>query len=184
MITVHAAPLADPGKILAERLVPALTEATMLLEREIKQRTPVGVTEAARGSITSEVRTGVGIPVATVGSPLKHVAVLNDGRRPGQKPPPAEALELWVRRNVKIDRVHASGMKAGQVKTRKGKTLSRAPTSKEALSIAFVIARAIGARGTPARRMFEETLQESEPALQRIFGDVGLRITMDITEKS
>ncbi|HEX8321031.1 hypothetical protein [Longimicrobium sp.] len=184
-ITIGAAPFADPGPVLVQNVSAGMHEAVALLEAATKRETPIGVTEAARGSIAGEVRMGqaigVGLPAGVVGSPLKHVDVINTGRRPGQKPPPVEALELWVRRKVRIERVHATGKKAGQVKTRLGKRLVRAPTVTEARGIAFVIARSIGAKGIEGRHFFEKAIEANTSQLQRIFDNVGLRITVDLT---
>src|SRR5687768_99335 len=101
---VRGADLADPEQAIPPLLEPAMAEATLLLEREVKIRTPIGVTESARGSIASQVDRGVplgrGMTIrGRVGSPLAHVAVIERGRRPG-KMPPVDALELWVRRRM------------------------------------------------------------------------------------
>lgn len=142
----------------------------MLLERHIKPRMPIGVTEAGRGSIAGEVRYAMGVPVGTVGSPLKHVAVINDGRRPGQRPPPVEALELWVRRKVRIERGDRS------------RNTQSTPTEAEARGIAYAIARAIGARGIEGQHMFESGIDAAWPALQQVFAQAGLEITRDLTK--
>ncbi|HEY0019050.1 MAG TPA: hypothetical protein VGC13_22300 [Longimicrobium sp.] len=177
-ITISGGPLGDPGPILTRNLERMLTEATLLVERNVTRHTPIGVTEAARGSIDSEVRPGAGgIPVGVVGSPLKHVAVINDGRRPGARPPPVMekgegggyteegSLVLWVRRKVSI-RTPTGG--------------SRAPTAEEARGVAYVIARSIGARGIEGRHFFERGIEDSRGALEQIFAAGGLRITVDL----
>lgn len=151
-------------------LAAAMTEATLLLEGEVKRRTPIGVTEAARGSIAGEVRYGAGLNGGTVvgliGSPLPYVRVIEEGRRPGQRPPPVGALELWVRRKIK-----KTGPRGGR------KSLSVA----EARGLAFVIARAIGRRGTKPVRMFEEALQQNEPRLEAIFARAGYQIAREMS---
>ena len=189
-ITISGAPLADPAPVLAKNLERMLTESTAFLEAKIKAGVPIGVTEAGRGSITREVRSGGaggGLPIAMVGSPLKHVAVINDGRRPGQRAPRVMEedgtegpLVLWVRRKVRIERVHAAGKKKGAAKTRKGVVLTRAPNESEARGIAFVIARSIGARGIEGRRFFENAIEEGSGTLERIFAEAGYRITIDL----
>lgn len=193
LLRISGAPLADPGPAITRGMTVGVTEALQLLQSRIQPKIPIGVTEAARGSLAHEIRSApLGLPVGVIGSPLKHVAVLNDGRRPGQKPPPVMLkgaggaydeegpLVLWVRRKIRIDRVHTGGRKQGQAKTRSGKVLQRQPTVNEARSIAYLIARAIGARGTEGLHFFEKGIEESESALKDIFGRVGLTITTEL----
>ncbi len=173
--------LADPGQVIPAEVRKSVVELVAYLERETKKRTPIGVTEAGRGSIAGEVGETVrmGEVIGTVGSPLKHVAVINDGRRPGEKMPPSDSLELWVRRKIQIKRTHASG----KVKTRKGVELQRAPTPKEARGIAFVIARAIGKKGIEGRKFFEKAVEENQGTIQRILESAGLRIESELNRK-
>jgi len=161
---VHArlegADLPDPDGIIRAQLLRAITESALLVERRVKLKTPIGVTEVARGSIGHRIRTGHGVGRgisvrAELGSPARHVPVLERGRRPGRRPP-SRALELWVRRKLGI----------------------RDP--KEARGVAFVIARKIGDRGTDAVRMFEKTAEESQADIQRIFERAGLNIAVRI----
>jgi hypothetical protein len=186
-ITITGGLQANPGEAIGRELESVVTELMLFLEREVKIHTPIGVTEAGRGSIAHEVRrgeaVGMGAVVGRLGSPMKHVAVINDGRRPGQKPPPAESLELWVRRKVKIERVHKAGKKKGQAKTRNGVTLIRPPTVAEAKSIAFVIARAIGRKGIEGRHFFEAAVSENDATIRRIVGRAGAEITVELSRR-
>ena len=52
----YAQALLKAPQIVQEELSAALTEAMLLIERETKDRAPVGVTQALRGSIASELR--------------------------------------------------------------------------------------------------------------------------------
>lgn len=158
--TITGADLPSGEEVVTPALEAAMTEALMLLEREVKARTPIGATATARGSIASEVRRGSGAgrgaPVirGVVGSPQAHVTVLERGRRPGAKPPPSDALELWVRRKLKITDI------------------------KKAKSAAFLIARAIGRRGTEAVKMFEEASKENETKVLKIFEKAGVHMAL------
>lgn len=70
-------------------LYPAVLEATLLLEREVKMRTPVGATEAARGSIQAgtELVRGRHLEVrGTVTSALPYIVPLEKGSRPHWAP--------------------------------------------------------------------------------------------------
>lgn len=170
MITITATGpgLPDPGGVIPAALEAAVTEALLYLEREIKSRTPIGVTEVARGSIAADLpveRVGLGNVVGRLGSPVAHVRVVNDGRRPGQPMPPAKALELWVRR--KIRHTDAEGN-------------SRPLSVAESKRLAFVIARSIGQKGTEPVRMFEEAVEEGQATLGRIFARAGVQITVDM----
>lgn len=184
-ITIAGGELADPAKVIPQVLEEALTKSVLLLERAIKPKVPMGVTGAARGSIAGEVRGGTravgsnslpGVPVAMgemigiVGSPIPYVAVINDGRRPGQPMPPPEALELWVRRKI-------------QWSTRKGPRGGRRRlTAAEARSIAFVIARAIGRRGIEGKHFYEEALAANQDQIRSFFELAGLKISMRLTQ--
>jgi hypothetical protein len=186
-IRVEGGELADPAKVIPAVLEEALTKSVLLLERAIKPKVPMGVTGAARGSIAGEVRGGSGrtlgsnslpgVPVAMgemigiVGSPLPYVAVINDGRRPGQPMPPPEALELWVRRKIQWSR-DRKGPRGGRQRL----------TTAEARSIAFVIARAIGRRGTKGVHFYEEALAANQDQIRSFFEAAGLKISMRLTQ--
>ncbi|MGH7459834.1 MAG: hypothetical protein ACREMA_02250 [Longimicrobiales bacterium] len=156
------ADLPDAKEVITSALDAAMHEAVLLLERRVKLNTPIGVTESARGSIGSEVRRGVaagrGVPVVRgfVGSPLAHVLVLDRGRRPGAPPPPSDALELWVRRRMGVTDI------------------------AEAQRVAFLVARAIGRRGTKALHIFDRAVRESQSTLDRIFDRAGVAIAVRV----
>lgn len=110
-------------------------------EREVARRTPVGATAMLSHSITHEARgsgTAVLCRVFSEDLPVK-VASVEFGRRPGRMPPwgPGSALELWVRRK------RGGGLQA-----------------------AFLIARAIGRRGTRPRRMFRRGARAARPMIR------------------
>jgi len=168
-------PMSDPAPVVGRALAAMVTEGILLLESRIKPGMPIGVTEAGKGSITNETRYVAGIPIGVVGSPQKHVAVINDGRRPGKTAPKTEVLELWVKRTIKIERVPKRGKN-------KGKTVTRAPTDKEVKSISFVIARSIGVKGIKGLKFFEKGIEAATPALTRIFAEAGMRITIQLAE--
>lgn len=156
---LEGADLPDPVSFVPPRLMSAITEATLLLERAAKLATPIGVTGVARHSIGHEIHRGVGVQRgvrirAELGSPARHVPVLEGGRRPGRRQPPSDALELWVRRRLGIT------------------------NRSEARGVAFVIARSIAKKGTDALEMFEKAAEENEGKIQRIFDNAGLDITV------
>lgn len=157
-ILVTTADLPDADSVSRPSLYGAMAQTVLLLEREVKLRTPIGASAAARGSIAGEVRgalAGRGQIVGVVGSPLSYIPVIERGRRPGKMPPP-DALELWVRRKLKVQNV------------------------EEAKGIAFAISRKIAARGTEGAFMFERALEENQGAIRQIFERAGLGITIRI----
>ncbi len=159
---LEGADMPDPTGVLPPALMRAVTESALLLERRVKLNTPIGVTGVARHSVGHRIERGGsvqrGVHIrAELGSPARHVGVLERGRRRGARRPPADALELWVRRKLGItDR-------------------------KEARGVAFVIARAIGKRGMDAIEMFEQAADDSEREIQAIFDRAGLAIQVRMT---
>ncbi|HET7276134.1 MAG TPA: hypothetical protein VFI91_13275 [Longimicrobiaceae bacterium] len=162
-IEIRADSLADPVTVIPGELVAAVTEIVALLERNVKRRTPVGVSGGGglRGSIAGEVRQassmGVGVPIGRVGSPLPYALVVERGRQPGKMPPP-EALELWVRRKLGVQNVN------------------------EARSVAYLIARKIGREGTEGAHMFRYAAQHNESTIRRILEQSGVRMTVDFAK--
>lgn len=67
--------------------------------------------------------------VARVGTPVEYALVVHEGRRPGQRPPPSAAIAGWLRRNGADPR------------------------------LAFVVARAIGQRGTRPHPALRDALR-------------------------
>jgi hypothetical protein len=108
---------------------------------------PVVATGVLLGSIASEVREGPG----TIGHAVvfaqppggDYAGFVEAGTRPHFPPP--SALLLWVKKRFGV------------------------ANEKQALSIAFAVARGIAKRGTQARRMFENAFTALEGQLGGIF---------------
>lgn len=97
-------------------------------EGGVIKNTPVGATGHLRQSITHDIS---GSGIAIVGRVYStdvpiKVASVEEGRAPGRMPPMAP-IELWVRRKLGGDR-----------------------------NVAFLVARAIGRRGTKGAHMFQK----------------------------
>jgi len=86
---------------------------------------------------------------------LAYAGVIEQGRRPGAKMPPLEALIPWVRRHLKIEYTARSG----ETKTRKPRK-----DSEEERRLAFIVARAIKERGIEGKHVLEGACDD----LQRI----------------
>ncbi len=115
--------------------------AVSQIERVVVENTPVGATGLARAGVTTDVR---GSAVDLTGRVFNRdnpikIASIETGRKPGRMPP-IGAIELWVRRKFGGDR-----------------------------QAAFMIARAIGKRGTKGARMFEKAYQSEAPKVKRLF---------------
>jgi len=148
----------DASEILAlarrfREAVPTITslgrrtmqESLDVLRQAIVTRTPVN-TGALRASVMTDVR-GQGLDdlIGVVSTPLIYGLPVEHGRRPG-KMPPVDAIRYWVIRKQIADEEGAE-------------------------SAAWMIARAIGRRGTKGAHMFEEGLKASRGAISRLWGN-------------
>lgn len=135
----------------------AMNVAVQHLEGSVVKFTPRGAGPVhLYQTITSQVRgTGVEITgeVFSTDVPVK-VASVEDGRSPGKMPPwgPGSSLALWVERKAGGDS-----------------------------SAAFLIARAIGRRGTQGAHMFQKAFDSSrseiEQMLERVAEDLVRRLS-------
>jgi hypothetical protein len=137
---------------LAEHELTAATwEALLLLQREIKERTPVGATSTARESIHARPPEVLADRIlGVVGSPLEHVAPLETGTRPHY--PPIEPLMDWVRAVLDVGDVH------------------------ERFAVARAIQRKIGHHGTEGAHMFEQGLEENAGQIRAIYRAAAQRV--------
>lgn len=91
-----------------------------------------------RGSVVASVNGTALELTGKVMSVEEHMVVLELGRRPGAKPPPTGPIRAWLAR-------HGSDPK-----------------------LAFVVARAIGKRGMPARHMFQQAAERGKGTVESI----------------
>lgn len=134
------------------------TKATMLkslalFESAVIVETPVNVGNL-RSSISSEMRRTARGYQGKVTSPLLYVSPVEFGRRPG-KPPPTSAIKLWVIRKLGV-------------------------SSAEADSVAFMVARSIGKRGTKGAFMFEKGYKARLSSVLRLWDNLADRIARKI----
>jgi len=143
-------------KVVDRKLEDAMYEATQLLEREVKERTPRGVMGAQGGllsTIHGEVlKKGTSVVKGVVGSSAEYAEVIEKGRRAGKKWPPEGALIRWIEVKLKVGREMAERLE-------------------------FVIRRKIGRKGFPGVHMFEKALDENWHRIQKIFDRAGYEIT-------
>jgi hypothetical protein len=126
--------------ISREEMSIGVEEALLLLEREIKDNTPVGVHGAGglRGSITHELRgqaiaEGLGV-AGKVFSPLNYALPAELGSKPHF--PPIAPLRDWVEAKLGVDKSRSQ-------------------------SVAFLVARKIARKGTKGAFMFTNALSNN-----------------------
>lgn len=137
----------DGADEIAQReMVSAMSASLSLLEQNVKQRTPVSSGDTA-ASIGTEITKGAGVVKGELAFAADYAYWVEKGRAPGRWPP-IDKMELYARRTT-----GASG--------------------KEARAIAFLIARAIGTRGTkPGAQMLEKGWQASKGRIDGLWDDV------------
>ncbi|MFO1322220.1 MAG: HK97 gp10 family phage protein [Burkholderiales bacterium] len=96
----YAETLRRAPDVVRSEIGAGIDEASSLLVREVKDTTPVGVTEALRASIISERRDSGPDVQAAVFSPLNYAAAVELGTRPHY--PPIEPLQDWVRKKLDV----------------------------------------------------------------------------------
>ena len=142
----------------------AMRKSVTTIEAKAKPLTPV-FRGRLRQSIVSEVR-GTGVEITgIVGSSLKnevYPSVIEYGRKPNSKAPPAKALERWVWLVLK-------------------------PPKKMVRSVAFVVARAIGKRGFKNKpkgyRMLQKGWEQSRRKVYQNFSKALADITEDLAKQ-
>ena len=156
-IDVHAAAdlakaFAQAPEVVIEEFSRAMTEATLLLEREVKEETPVGIGGGGglKGSIAARTPQALADNViGLVGTPLSYAVPVEFGTRPHM--PPVQPLADWAEYKLGV-----------------------APD--QARSIGWRIARKIAAQGTEGAHMFGRAVADNEGQVQAIFARARERI--------
>ena len=135
-------------------LLVAATDATMLVEREVKDSIPRGATGLTAESISSDAfSTPVGV-IGLVSSSQASAAFLELGTKPHM--PPVEALIPWVRAVLGV-------------------------SAKRAPSVAFLVARKIAKKGTKPKKYFERAAAATEGQVLRMFENAAARVAAGVT---
>lgn len=141
--------LQQSPRIVGEESHLAMTKSLDVLEGNIAAETPVN-SGMLRGSIAKQI-TGQGVNLTgEVATPLMYGLPVETGRKPGRRPP-KDAIKLWVIRKLGL-------------------------TGREADSAAFLIARAIGRRGTKGAFMFQKGFERSLSTINRLWDEVPARV--------
>lgn len=146
-------------------VVAAETEAVLdlivrKLEKDVVEGTPAGVGGVAglRGKTSGKV-VGYGQGLrGVVGTPLEYGIVIEEGRRPNKRRPPADLLVPWVRSILGV-----SG-------------------AKEQRSVAFLLARHIGRFGFKGRHMFSLALERNRSWIQAQLYTIGDRVARRVNK--
>lgn len=165
-ITVSGPLLRGKGPAIVQKHMERLvTEAAVFLEREVKVRTPQGVSGAAGllGSIQQEV-SGRGTPYlrGVVGTALPYGAIIERGRRPGKMPPGGakapdsqRPLLPWIKLKFGVE-------------------------GTEADRLEFVIRRKIGRVGFKGKGMFFKALWENQQKINQMAQRQGLALSVEL----
>ncbi|WP_076509177.1 hypothetical protein [Pseudacidovorax sp. RU35E] len=138
----------DPAMARRELLI-TMTEATLLVEREAKERMPRGATGLTAQSIQSDAFSTPAGVLGVVASSLPSAGAVEFGTRPHM--PPVSALVPWVRAVLGV-------------------------SAKEELGVAYLVARKIARRGTEAQAPFAKAIAATESQVLRMFEAAAVRI--------
>lgn len=159
-LTISTSGLAAIQRGLAEapdatwrELLSTMTQATMLVEREVKEGIPRGATGLTAASVSSDAFSTAAGVLGVVGSSQAPASFVELGTRPHM--PPVAALVPWVRAVLGVD-------------------------AKRAPGVAFLIARKIARKGTKAQRPFALALARTDGQVLRMFEDAAGRIAANL----
>lgn len=159
-VRVDGALLRGGGPAVADReMTAAMHASTQHIRGLIMPKTPVGVSATLRGGTQAKVTTSMGAPRSIEGrvfNPVAYGLPVELGRRSG-KQPPSSALELWVRRKL--------GVAENRVK-----------------SVAFLVARKIGRKGTNAVLMFKQAFEAGRGTVNGFFDRAAGRIASELSK--
>jgi hypothetical protein len=150
-INEFAAVLSGFSQAVAKESADTMQMSLDIFEAAVVGHTPVN-TGALRGSIGTKVAIGASAVMGEVFTPLDPIygQPVEFGRKPGKRPP-TDAIKLWVVRKLGL-------------------------SGKEADSAAFLIARAIGRRGTQPAKMFEQGFEQMAPTVIELWSGLGDRV--------
>lgn len=138
--------------IVVEELTRATWESELLLEREVKENTPVGIGGGGglKGSISArDPQVLADNVIGLVATPLAYAVPVELGTKPHM--PPIEPLADWAEHKLGV-----------------------AP--EKARAVGFAIARKIAVKGTEGAHMFERAFTSNEAQVQTIFANARARI--------
>ena len=141
----------DPTTALPELTKRELRETMQAFATEGEERVKSAIEEVGaydQGTLIRSVESHATGTDATIRATAPHAQTVDEGRRPGQKPPPAVALLGWMVRHG-LDTSQAVGL-----------------------------AIAIGRRGIPARPFMRPAFEKVVDEAPRILGDLARRLEL------
>lgn len=147
---------AKAAALTPKRFTALIREITERGKTNIVKRTPVGHFGALRGGYQTELRRpNTRHPVGVIANPIIYHDAAEEGRKAG-RPPPTAALIPWV------------GSKLG------------VPPGPQRRSVAFLVARKIGKKGTEGAHMVEEGWAETRIEIKPRLKALGLRMVREL----
>ena len=152
--------------VVADEARDTMEKSMWVFHQAVDLETPVGVSGNLRAANAVEM---TGTPVELVGmlvNPLPYAWVVERGRMAGRMPP-IGPIELWV---IRKDL-------GWTYTTKSGKTV---PMTTH--QMAFVIARAIGRRGTKGAAMFHKGFRVALPHVERLWEGLPGRVVTRLSK--
>lgn len=145
-------------ELVRQELTRAATEATLFLEREVIDATPVGVYGGAglRGSISSQVQQLPKGVNGIVGSNSLYAIAVELGTKPHF--PPIAPLVDWVKAKLDIS------------------------DDKKAHQVAFLVARKISVKGTEGQHMFGDTFDLQRDNIAGMYEAAHIRVVERLSD--
>jgi hypothetical protein len=141
-------------KASREARIAKITEALMVIEREVVIRTPYGAGPIhLREAWTDRVSVSGERVMGVFGNPLEYAEPVELGTKPHF--PPIGPIEHWVERKLGIE-------------------------GSDARAVAFLIARAISRRGTKGAGMLEKGFEASQGVVMAILNEIPAEIVRRI----
>lgn len=153
-VTAFATKLGTFEGVLGSEARRTMQQSVDVVESQVAAYTPVNQGALRAGTTTDILGRGVNIQ-GVISNPLVYALPVENGRKPGRMPP-VDAIQLWVIR-----------------KGIAGRDDSR--------SVAFLIARAIGRRGTKGAFMFKKGYQAALPTVKQLWSDFPGRVVRRLT---
>lgn len=138
--------------VVESELHAATVEATLLLEREVKELTPIGIGAGGglRGSISArEPEVSSDAVLGVVGTAMRYAEAVELGTRPHF--PPVQPLADWAQFKLGVPEAQAR-------------------------DVGFLIARKIARQGTEGRFMFRDAFEANRGQVEAIYARAHARI--------
>lgn len=134
-----------------------MTASLLMVEADARRGAPQDRRRLS-GSITFDIR-GTGTTLeGRVGPSVQYGRFVEFGRRPGRMPPPA-ALMGWVRRHSELRFARKTASREADLRSR-----------------AFLVARAIGRRGTRPQPYLRPAYERNRAVIVELFARMGARV--------